>query len=132
MGNVKKEVEELIKKRAKKINELRTNSTKKMSHENIVYKFFKDMEDIYQKAMDQYDYSALMDFACHNMNQRMHALDHGCSMRVVVNDAEDWKELRVTGVEITWSQEWIDNNPEKEKTTFVDVTHMFMDSLPED
>lgn len=132
MSKAKKEVEELIKKRAKKINELRTNSTKKMSHENIVYKFFKDMEKIYKDARDQYDYSGLMDFACFTMKSRMHALDEGCSMRVVVNDAEDWKELRVTGVEITWSDEWIRKNPDKETTTFVDITHFLMDTLPDD
>lgn len=131
MGNAKKEVEELIRKRTKKINELRTNSTKKMSHEEVVYKFFKDMESVYERAMDEYDYSSLMDYACHTMNQRMKALDEGCNMRVVVNDAEHWKDLRVTGVEITWSPEWVAKYPDKEKTTFVDVSHMFMDGLPE-
>lgn len=130
-SEAKKQVEALIKKRAKKINELRTNSTKKMSHEEVVYKFFKDMEGVYERATDQYDYSTLMDYACFTMNQRMHALDEGSSMRVVVNDAEDWKELRVTGVEISWSEKWIEANPDKEKTTYVDITHMLMDGLPD-
>jgi hypothetical protein len=132
MGNARKEVEELVKKRAKKINELRTNSSKKMTFEQIVYKFFKDMEHVYEVATDQYDYSLLMDFACDAMKQRMQAIDQGCNMRVVVNDAEDWKELRVTGVEITWSKNYVEKFPEKEKTTFVDVAHMLMDGLPED
>ena len=129
MGNAKKEVEELIKKRAKKINELRTNSTKKMGHEEIVYRFFKDMEGVYIRAMDEYDYEGLMDYACVTMKNRMAALDPGSYMRVVVNDAEDWKELRVTGVEITWSPEWIAKNPTLDKTTYVDVAHMLMEDL---
>jgi hypothetical protein len=132
MGDAKKEVEELVRKRAKKINELRTNSSKKLTYEEVVYKFFRDMENVYATAQDQYDYSTLMDLACDAMKQRMQPIDWQCNMRVVVNDAEHWKDLRVTGVEITWSLKYIAKNPDKDKTTFVDVGHMLMDGLPQD
>lgn len=119
-----------INKKAKHIKELRTNSSKEMSPEDIVYDFIKQVERFIATAEDSIEFQELLDESARQMDTRMKAFDSQVVMEMIWNgDANNYTELRLNGVNITWSEDYLSKNPEQSKTISIDVGQMLIDEI---
>ena len=127
MSEAKKRVLALIKKKQKRIIEHKKRKFR--GPYSIVHEFINAMDDILEQSKTQEVFSMNMQSAVNTFNNRMKLLDPEVDLRIVWNksDDDDWKSLRVDGIEITWSRFHLSKNNLKEPTKYIDVGMLFME-----
>lgn len=124
-----KKVYDMIKKKAAKYKELRTNSDRKMSPNDIMMQYIEAVDIARNNAVDKYDFNNGLNKASTLMENRLRAFDINVHIHVQWTSGDEWKELRVTGINITWSDQYILDNPNKERELYIDIGHMFLEGL---
>jgi len=118
-----------IRKKAKKLNEQRTNSDRKMSYEEVIFGFFKEMEVIYANAVTPDDFSTRLDSKSSILWSRMRSFDTKINVELIWNDTKDWEEFRLQGVKIRWSDKYLKDNPDQTKDMYIDVTNLLLNTI---
>jgi len=129
MSDARTQVLNDIRKKAKKINELRTNSKKSLTYNQVLYHFFQEIEEIYIIAKDMYDFQYMLNTRSNLMHTRMKNLDYGVNLKLIWNDTENWKELRLQGVSVDWSSSYLKANPLESSSVYIDVVNMLLEDL---
>jgi len=115
-----------INRRAKKLKKLRTNSDRNMSREDVVMRFFDDIERAFRRSEDKHDFRTALDNACNFLESRLKAFDPDIRISLSSDNssADDWKDIRINGVSVFWSEKYLKNHPLEEKEMFIDVSDM--------
>jgi hypothetical protein len=126
--SAKEEIEALLEKRTSKIKELRASSHKANTPEDVVFVFFKQVEQIYLLSKDERDFHNLLDVATKMLDMQMKLFDKGVNIKLHWSDSESDKlsDLKLTSVTIKWSEHWKRKNPDKEPELHVDMGHLFL------
>lgn len=125
-----KKVLDMIKKKAKKFKEYRTNSSRSMTPEKIALRFIEDVDKAKCAAVDKYDFEADLEKAAMIMENRLRAFDPYVDIEVSWSKQDEtWKDLRVTGIFIKWSDVWKQANPDKDQEQMIDIGHMLLEGI---
>ena len=119
----------MIKKRAAKFKELRTNTSRSMGPKQIMLRYMKDVEEVKRTSVDSVDFEEGLNKVTTLMENRLRAFDIDVHIYVHWTDADKWKDISVTGIRIIWSDEHIAAHPSKEKETTIDIGHLFMEGV---
>ena len=120
---------DMIKKKAAKLKELRTNTSRSMGPNHIMLRYMKDVEDARANSSDQFDYAVALSKATILMDNRLRAFDFDVHTHVQWSKEDTWQDMRVTGIRIVWSDKHLSGNPGKNKETTIDLGHLFMEGL---
>jgi len=122
-------VYDLIKQKAKKYKEMRTNSDRSMSPRDIMMQYMTAVDEVRNGSIDKFDFENGLNKASTLMENRLRAFDNGVDVTVHWGPGDKWQDLRVTGINIIWSDKHILDNPNKEKELYIDIGHMFLEGL---
>lgn len=120
---------DMIKKKAAKLKELRTNTSRSMNPSQIMLRYIEDVEIIKKSSDDGFDYEEGLNKATTLMENRLRSFDIGVHIHVQWNDADTWENMSVTGIRIVWSDDHIAENLGKEKELTIDMGKLFMEGL---
>lgn len=120
---------DMIKKKAAKFKELRTNTSRSMDPNHIMLRYMKDVEEVKKNSDDALDFDVGLNKATTLMDNRLRAFDINVHVHVQWSKENEWKNISVTGIRIIWSDEYIANNTGKNKETTIDLGHLFMEGL---
>jgi hypothetical protein len=99
------------------------NSPAYYSH---VYEFFKKIEETYKMAGNGGEFNYLLNIEGLKLINKLQLLDPAVSIKMEWNDTDDWTQLRIQGLTITWSPEMLINNPQISITEYIDVLEMML------
>ncbi len=118
-----------VAKRAQRIKDLRVKTSKSVTYTHHVFNFLKEMEKIYPLAKDAVDFDAMLGGACKMLDQQIKTIDPYVKIEILWNDAEDWTNLRATGVKIMWSGSHMNRYPGKQAEEYIDITQALLEDL---
>lgn len=119
----------LIKKKAAKLKELRTNSSRSMSPSQIMLRYMQGVEEVKRDSLDTTDFTEGLNKVTTLMENRLRAFDLDVHICVHWSNEDTWEGISVTGIRIIWSDAHIIENPHKDKEMTVDIGHLFMEGL---
>jgi len=120
---------DMIKKRAAKFKELRTNTSRSMDPNHIMLQYVKDVEEVKRNSEDALDYDVGLNKATTLMDNRLRAFDVNVHIHVQWSKENEWENMSVTGIRIIWSDKHIAENPDKHKELTIDLGKLFMEGL---
>lgn len=131
MSKAKDEVMKLIAKKQQKNSAYKTRSAKRIGPNGIVMQFIDAMEKIRADSKNSIEFDTGLTAQARMLGDNMKALDNGVTVEVIwaENETEDWKEIHVEGVKITWSDYHLAAFPQKSKELYIDVGSLFMEGL---
>jgi hypothetical protein len=132
MSKARKQVQDMIRRKAKKFEELRTNSSRSLTPQQIVFKFFRAMEEAKKTSIDSYDFGAKLNKESELLNSRIEAFDIGVNIELMWHNnelADSWKDLKLNGVKIIWSSVYRLENPNIEPEAYIDIGHYLLEGL---
>jgi hypothetical protein len=130
MSNPKDDVLAEIDKRAKKIKDHKLSSSKVKSVKGTILDFLEEVEPIYSIARTAWEFHAMTKLICESLDRKMRVYDSGVQMEVEWNNADDWRELRVTGVRVQWSN-WYQKKHNVASEQVIDVTLLLLEDTEE-
>jgi len=101
--STKKQVLDMINKRASRIKDIKKKSKRTNTATDLVVSFLDELESIYNTVKSVDEFKHMVEIAAKGLDNQMRILDRGVKMEVQWTDAEDWKDLKVTGVLVNWS-----------------------------
>ena len=119
----------MIKKKAAKLKELRTNTSRSMDPNHIMLRYMQDVEEIKKNSDDALDFEEGLNKVTTLMENRLRAFDINIHIHVQWSSGDAWKDMSVTGIRIVWSDCYINENPGQHKETTIDIGHLFMEGL---
>jgi len=120
---------DMIKKKAAKLKELRTNTSRSMDPNHIMLQYMKDVEEIKKNSDDAFDFEEGLNKVTTLMDNRLRAFDIDVHTHIQWSKENDWKNMSVTGIRIVWSDKHLADNPGKNKETTIDLGHLFMEGV---
>lgn len=130
MSKTKKDVMDMINSKAKKYRELRKKAQNVKTPQQLILNFLEEVEKVYPIAKNADDFHWMMERLCENLDSQMKVIDLGAKMEVKWNDAKDWKDLQVVGVQIRWSN-WYKKKHDLPDEQFMDVTMLLLEGFDE-
>jgi hypothetical protein len=129
MSDAKKEVMKLIAKKQQKNSAYKTRAAKRVGPNGIVMQFIDAMEKIAQESKNSIDFDTGLSREARLLHDNMKAIDHGVAVEVIwgENPEENWKNLNVDGVKITWSDYHLAAFPQKSKELYIDVGSLLLE-----
>jgi hypothetical protein len=129
MSDAMKEVMKLIAKKQQKNSAYKTRAAKRVGPNGIVMQFIDAMEKISKESKSSLEFDTGMSREARMLHDNLRSLDQGVNVEVVWadNPEEDWKNLNVDGVKITWSDSYVTTHPEKGKELYIDVGSLFLE-----
>ena len=116
----------MIKKKKKRLHKYKDYKTN--GPYAIVCEFINAMDDVLEGSKNQETFSMDMQTAVNTLHNRMKFIDPEVDLKVVWNkDTNDWKNLRVDGIEISWSRFHLSKHNLKEPTKYIDVGMLFIE-----
>lgn len=131
MSDAKKKMMDMVNKKAKVFKEYRTNSSRSLTPNKILLIFIKAIEYAQASSSDQYDFDSYLNKASNMMLSRFKGLDPNVNITIHWNtgDSDSWQELMPTGITITWSDDYIKQNPDKDKEETIDIVHLLLEGM---
>jgi len=120
---------DMIKKKAAKLRELRTNTSRSMDPNHIMLQYMKDVEEVKKNSDDAFDFEVGLNKATTLMDNRLRAFDIDVHIHIQWSNENTWEKLSVTGIRIIWSDDHVVNNPGKNKEITIDLGHLFMEGI---
>lgn len=129
MSDAKKEVMKLIAKKQQKNSAYKSRAAKRVGPNGIVMQFIDAMEKISKESKNSLDFDTGMSREARMLHDNLKSIDSSVNVEVVWadNPEEDWKNLNVDGVKITWSDYHLAAHPEKSKELYIDVGSLFLE-----
>jgi lactate dehydrogenase-like 2-hydroxyacid dehydrogenase len=131
MSKSRKDVDEMIDKKTKKYKKHKENTDRDLTVQSTILKFIDALDEARMKSKNCLDFTCEIDKAAVLLEARMKSVDTGANIKLVWNDnagldSVDWKALRMNGVEVTWSPEYLKLNPDKDEYTYIDVGNILL------
>ena len=131
--SAKKRIAKLIKKKIAKTKKHKDKSARRVGPRTIILEFINEFEKLREEAGDSV---ILFDSGLQTLSilleERLMAIDPDIDISVHWNnerEVEDWKELRVDGVTLTWSRFYLKEHPFNDETTYVDIGALFLEGF---
>lgn len=127
--SAKSDVLDKIKKKSERFRECREESRGKFKPERAIVKFIEYTEKVKSEVKSGVEYSAKVQSAWDTLVFLIKKIDAGALVNVKwyrEDEAEDWRDLRVTGVQILWSEKYKKENPLEEGEFNFGVEDMFL------
>jgi hypothetical protein len=125
----------MIEKQKSRSKAYKDKSARRKGPKTIVREFIDDMEELRIEAGDS---AVIFDEGLNRnatlLESRLMAIDPGVHVQVHWNQehkVEDWKDLRVEAVTITWSSFYLGKHPFNSKQTHIDVGALWMEGYLE-
>ena len=118
-----------VAKRAKRIKELKQKTARQIGYTQHVFSFFREMEKAYGTCNDPEYFDVMLNNAARALDERLKIIDPYIKIEILWNSAEQWQDLRVSGVKIMWSGVFINNNPGKDDVEYIDITHALLEDI---
>ena len=127
----RKKVWDLINK--KKHNAAKCREARKAGPVQIVADFMNAVETASVGSHSVDAFYIVLEREKRKLNDRMKRLDCRIELKIMWNDEDklnrhnSWRDLRVDGVHIIWSDSHLQLNPNKEPERFIDMTQLFIE-----
>lgn len=118
----------MINSRAKKYRELRSKAQNVKTPQQLILNFLEEVEKVYPIVKNADDFYWMMEQLCRSLDEQMKIIDLGASMEVKWNNADNWKDLEVTGVHIKWSKRYREKHQLPDEQ-FIDVTALLLEDF---
>jgi len=124
---------DLIKARVAKNKRFKSKSARRAGPKTIVLEFVEEFENLRQEAGDSLlEFDSGLTRLGGLLESRLQAIDPSVEVSIQWNDeqnTENWKELRVDAVTITWSSFYLGKHPFNDKTTYIDIGGLFLEGF---
>jgi hypothetical protein len=129
VSDPKKDVMKLIAKKQQKNSAYKTRAAKRVGPNGIVMQFIDAMEKIRAEAKNSLEFDTGLSREARMLHDNMMTLDRGVNVEVIwcENPEEDWKNLSVDGIKITWSDYHLAAFPQKSKELYIDVGSLLLE-----
>ena len=131
--SAKKRIEELIKKKISNTKRYKEKSARRAGPKTIILEFIEEFEKLREEAGDSL---ILFDSGLARLGSllesRLMAIDPGIDIAIHWNEertVEDWKELRVDAITLTWSRFYLKEHPFNGETTYIDIGGLFLEGF---
>jgi hypothetical protein len=121
-----------IKTKSKKFSELREESRGQFRPERAIAKFIDYTERAKLEVKNGVEYASRMESALGTLTHQLRKIDGGVLINVKwyrEDECEEWKDLRVTGVQVLWSEKWLKENPGVEGELNYGIDDMFLEGI---
>jgi hypothetical protein len=130
MSDAKAEVLKMIQAKRDKIRNRRRRVVRQEDYYNTVVDFVNDIDKATRDCKSFIDFDTCLNEAAKKLKAGIASLDPTANIKVVWGNNDDlsetWNELKVSHVDIEWSNHFADkNNRNKEET--VDIGHLFLE-----
>lgn len=120
MFRAREYVEKLIEKKKKRINRFK-------DPRHCVCEFINTIDRVITTSKDQNMFSTGVYTAIGVLEVRIKKIDPDVGLRIQWNTSSNWENMRVEGVEIFWSENYLNNSLLKSPTTYIDVGQLFIE-----
>lgn len=130
MSDAKNEVMKMIANRQRKNTAYRNKLAKLMGPNAIVLEFIDSMEKATKDCKTSIEFNDVLNRESKLLDDRMKRLDGVVKLEIIWNHSdkeEQWKDLSVDGVKITWGEFYLSKNPGEAKELHIDVSSLFID-----
>jgi len=132
----KKRIKDLIKARVAKNRIFKTKSAKRAGPKTIVLEFIEEFEKLREEVGDSLiEFDSGLSRLGGFLESRLQAIDPDVDISIQWNnehDTENWKDLRVDSVTITWSSFYIGKHMFSDKVFHIDIGSLFLEGVFED
>jgi len=125
--DARKEVMDLIEKKAKRMKDIREGSNKDIGPVQEVLKFLNNLDKILADTPDVIDRIIAIESECELLNSRLKTFDPHVEGDVKWNDTKDPHHLRPIGVQIKWSKYYLNLHPDSPEEEYIDVGRLLLD-----
>lgn len=105
-------------------------SAENMDTYDIAFKFFEDMEKIYKDNGDADYFNYEFDKACIALERRFQTVDEFVDIEILWEefdvDISSAQDLKVAGITVKWSDDYIFVNPRIESSLTIKIEDMFL------
>ena len=132
MSEAKKKVMALIKKRQQLNKSYKTKAAKRLGPSGIVLQFIEAMEKVLNEAKGPLDFETGLEREAGLLHDRMRCIDPDVNVQIAWNKedtVEDWENLQVEGVKISWSRWYLGKNPFSDPEKYIDVSSLFLEGF---
>lgn len=129
--DAKQQVLDMIEKKAKRYKSLKNKAKNPQTPQKLILSFIEEAENIYVTANDSWEWEYLFDKLTKSLDEQMKIIDLGAKMEVEWNGAENWRDLRVTGVRVAWSN-WYKTKHSLPDETFMDVAMLLLQDFDDE
>jgi len=127
---------DLIKKKQQQNKAYKIRSAKRLGPKTIVLEFVEEMENLRQEVGDDaVEFDIGLTRIAGLLESRILAIDPHANIIVhwnKENQVESWKDLRVEGVTIEWSNLYLGKNPTSDPIRYIDIGCLFLEGLIEE
>lgn len=119
-----------IKKRQQKNKAYKDKAANRIGSKGIVLQFIKAMEEVLTEAKGPLDFQTGLEREAYLLLDRMRCIDPGVDVTILWNKedtVDDWKDLQVEGVKISWSSWYLGKNPFSDAEKHIDVASLFLE-----
>jgi len=131
--SARKQVENLIKKKIASTKRHKEKSARRLGPKTIILEFIDEFEKLREEVKDNVVlFNAGLAGLSTLLESRLMAIDPGIDILVHWNNeynVEDWKELRVDAITLTWSKFYLKENPFSGKVTHIDIGGLFLEGF---
>ena len=131
--SAKSRIEKLIQKRIANTKRHKERSARRVGPKTIILEFINEFEKLREEAGDSaIIFDAGLGRLSILLDERLMAIDPGIEISIHwnnENEVEDWKELRVDAVTLTWSRFYLKEHPFNGETTYIDIGSLFLEGF---
>ena len=132
--STKDKIKRMIRQKTMKRKKYRTALAKEKGPEKIIKQFLRDFDIMRTEVQSALAFDMGLDDLIGTMDREIRLLDEFARIEIVWagdkdGEGETWEQLNVNGVRIRWGRTYREENSILEEMTYIDVGHLFMDSL---
>lgn len=124
------EVKKLIAQKMKRTNKIKERTQEGLTPRDIIVQFLTDIEVIYG-IEDYHEYHDKLVTMVRDLNRKMRWFDSYIYLEVLWNDTTSeirHQDLRVTGVQIRWSNRYLQYRDDHPKEQIIDISDVLLDN----
>jgi hypothetical protein len=130
VSDAKKKVMDMIKRRTQSNKRYKTKAAQRLGPEGIVLQFIEAYEKMAAEAKGPLDFETGLQREANMLFDRMRAIDPQVNVEIMWNNedsTENWKDLQVDGVKITWSSFYLGKHPFSSPEKYIDVGSLMIE-----
>jgi hypothetical protein len=130
--SIKSDLLKQIDKKASQYKRQKDYAAGRISYKTIVADFIKAVENARIEAKNGPDFYCQVSALQAKFTQRLQQIDPDILFEILwlkEEQAEEWKDLRVEGIQIKWGSKWLRSNPDVDPEITLKIEHLWMEGL---
>lgn len=121
-----------LDKKTKEYKKYRLKAAGKLPIRSLIKEFLESLEQAHAEAKNGVEYGHAAGSLISSFYHSVYKIDAGAQIHIRWNNeenAENWEDLRCTGVHIIWSDIWKNTNPKEEGELCFGVENLWLEEF---